>query len=281
MWFRHSSSTRPESQACELSDPRLNVKTLAGTEDLAETRSNDFNNHTSPHEMSLEPSLPSIRLETLSIGQFTEEVCEQGLAITLIACCSRSYFLEQLVEHTQPDLHAPEDDYEPPSERPADADEEGDESLKLPPRKNPLLLPTIKLIAASSHVKLAFCPTIPIFRAYLSTLPVRAASDDTRPPKIVILNMLAVHHGTSEFTVQGLSRSFSMIASMNHVFRGRVELLECTDNDDLLGTGGSSNPWNAEVPLLSGSIKIGDAGQGFARRTVSISRFADRWFNFE
>lgn len=68
---------------------------------------------------------------------------------------------------------------------------------------------------------------------------------------------------------------------MNQVFRGGVELLECTDENDALGTGGPSSPWNAEVPLLSGSIKIGDAGQGWARRTVSINRFAGRWFDFE
>lgn len=233
--------------------------------------------------MSPALSLPVIRSESPSIGKFVEEICEQGIAITLIACCPRSYFLEQLVEYTQSDVHMPEDDHDPvPSEDPTNADEEEDEiRLNPPTRKNPLLLPALKLIAASSRIKLVFCPTIPMFRAYISTLPVRAVDDDTRPPKIVILNMLALHHGTSEFTVQGLSRSFSTIASMNHVFQGRVELLECRDNDDLLDTGENPNPWNAEVPLLSGSIKLGDAGQGFARRTVGISRFADRWFNIE
>lgn len=226
-------------------------------------------------------SLPTVRLADVNIGNLIEEICDRGTATTLIACCSRSYFLKQLVEYTRPSSIAVSDPAERhPSDEPPETEPE-EEFISRPPRQNPLLQPTLKLIAASSKVNLAFCPTIPTFRAYLSTLLVRTAAEDAQTSRIVIMNILALHRDTSEFTLQGLSRSFSLIASINGLLKDRVELVECADVHVEASNLTLSQPWDVEVPLLSGSIKIGEAGQGWASRKVSVKEFANRWFNFE
>lgn len=227
--------------------------------------------------------LPSIRLTPTNIGRLVDEVCAQGTPTNLIACCSRSYFLKQLVEYTRPDAtttHEASEDL-PSQESPSPDIETEDDPTSLRPKPSLLVHPTLKLIAVSSKVKLAFCPTIPTFRAYLSTLPIHAAAEDIQLSRVIIMNVLALHRDTSEFTLQGLSRSFSLIASVNQSLRGGVELLECTDVDDRLSPVDGPLPWDVEVPLLSGSIKIGEAGQGWAARKISVKNFADRWFNFE
>lgn len=226
-------------------------------------------------------SLPVVRLADINVGQLVEEICDQKTAMTLIACCSRSYFLKQLIEYTRPSSVAVGDHSEQHALDENAETEPEEESLSLPPRLNPLLQPTLKLIAASSKIKLAFCPTIPIFRAYLSTLLIRTAAEEKQCSRIVIVNILELHRDTSEFTLQGLSRSFSLIASINGLLQGDIELVECADVHGETSDVTHSQPWDVEVPLLSGSIKIGEAGQGWASRKVSVKDFANRWFNFE
>lgn len=226
-------------------------------------------------------SLPTVRLADVNIGNLIEEICDQGTATTLIACCSRSYFLKQLVEYTRPSPIVASDLAEQhPSDEPTETEPE-EESISLPPRQCPLLLPTLKLIAASSKVNLAFCPTIPTLRAYLSTLPIRTAAEDVQASRVVIVNILALHRDTSEFTLQGLSRSFALIASVNGLLQASIELVECADVQSETSNVTHIQPWDVEVPLLSGSIKIGEAGQGWASRKVSVKEFGNRWFNFE
>lgn len=104
----------------------------------------------------------------------------------------------------------------------------------------------------------------------------------SHPARVVIMNFLSLHRDTSEFTLQGLSRSFSLVASVGLSIRGGVELIECLDVGDDQNTAAVNGfrPWDVEVPLLSGSVKIGEAGQGWATRKISIRSFADRWFDF-
>lgn len=230
--------------------------------------------------MTTVSSHPSVRTKSISIGKLVEEICDRGEVTILIACCSRSHFLEQLIEYTRPDSATAKKPFERPTSRDSTSVDVEDLSPPLQ-RQSHLVQPTLKLLAASSRVKLAFCSTIPTFRAYLSTLPVHAGTDDAPASKTVIINVLALHRDTSESTVQGLSRSFSLIASVNHSFHGAIEMLECSDDDGMTSAPSAPRPWETEVPLLSGSIKIGEAGQGWATRKVGISSFANRWFNFE
>lgn len=239
--------------------------------------------------MSKHMPFPRVHMKPASIGEVVEHALEDGEAITIIACCLRSHFLAQLVEHTQrQDVIGAEGGGPPTSTSrvaaEGDEDEDEDEQFVVSqvPRTHRLLHPTLDLLAASSRVKLAFCPTIPTFRAYLSALPVRAGGDGARASnRVVIIDVLSLHHGTTEFTLQGLSRSFSLIASVTHACGVEVELFECADSFGEPGSQDGPLSWNAEVPLLSGSIKIADAGRGWASRTTTISEFGNRWFTFE
>lgn len=92
--------------------------------------------------------------------------------------------------------------------------------------------------------------------------------------------MLALHRATPDFTVQGLSQTFALLASVNKSIGGEMELVEC---DDLGATRNSlkgSALWQEEVPLLSGSIKIKEEGQGWANLKTSVRSFAERWIEF-
>lgn len=225
---------------------------------------------------------PNARRESRPLAKIIEDICEKSEATIIITCHSRTHFLEQLVEYISQPETRPNEEPTSPSNPQAEATAETDDDYRpnSPPRVSPLLHPTLRLLSASSKIHLIFCPTIPVFRAYMSTLPVHITQYKSQPVKLVILDVLALHLGTSEFTVQGLSRSFSLIASFNHSFAGTVELMECGDPVEESNQQSQSLSWETEVPLLSGSIKIGDAGQGWANRTVTIEKFANRWFHF-
>ncbi|KAK5314472.1 hypothetical protein LTR70_007187 [Exophiala xenobiotica] len=136
----------------------------------------------------------------------------------------------------------------------------------------PLLQATLRLIATSLHTNIVFCPDIPSFRAYVTTLSFREVHQSDTSSTTVIVDMLAMHHGTSEFTVQ---------ASVNHQMAGEMQIVECSEFLDATDLQRGTRLWNADVSLLSGSVKIGEAGQGWASRTTNIKAFAGRWFQFQ
>lgn len=151
-------------------------------------------------------------------------------------------------------------------------------------RRNRLSLarPTLNFLKAAQKVRLVYCSNLLRFRAFLTTLPID--NDDEigaeAPARIVIVDMLALHYGTSEFTIQGLCRSLAMVASVQHDIQCHVELVECTDVRDSADPGRGHPLWDTQVPLLSSSIKIGDIGKQWASRSTKIRDFADRWFDF-
>lgn len=227
---------------------------------------------------------PIVAATSQTIGAFIDNLCSRNTVrnTVIIACCSRSNFLEQLLAYAAPT--------EDPSER-ADIDnvdridtdlhEHNTDNSRVSVQPNRrLLLPILRTLAISSRTKLVFCPNIPSFRAYMSTLPARFGPEDDPAPNVIVIDVLAMHHGTSEFTIQGLSRTFSMLASINASLPQSMRLVECLDCHHRSIDRGP-RIWQAEVPLLSGSVKIGEAGQGWAIRTISIKRFAVRWFEFE
>ena len=98
---------------------------------------------------------------------------------------------------------------------------------------------------------------------------------------MVILNLLAMHHGTSEFTLQGLSQTFAAAISAAHRTGRGLKLVECKDINDPSNPSRGPALWQAEVQLLSAAIKIGEAGQNWGRRTIAVVKIASRWFKLE
>jgi len=201
---------------------------------------------------------------------------------TLVVCSSKDEFLRQimtpLIEHR--DEHS---DAVPGSPESLLGENMGEKDESQACHR--FLAPTFHLLSASQKVRLVFCPTTASLRAYLSSYGFAPSlgpeTTTTAPGPLMVLGLVALHHGTSEFTVQGLSRTFSTAAAAAHRVGCRLRLAECKDIHD------PSNPyvgpalWEAEVPLLSGSVKIGEAGAHWARRTISIRKIARRWFDFE
>jgi hypothetical protein len=144
------------------------------------------------------------------------------------------------------------------------------------------LSPVLSLLNASQFIKLVFCPTIPSLRAYFSScVGMPTPTTLSKPTEIIILNLLGQHHGSSEFTFQGLSQTLATIISAGSRMRQPVQLVECKDINDPSNTNFGSTLWNAEVPLLSMSIKIGEGGAIWGRRTVEVQKIASRWFKME
>ena len=161
--------------------------------------------------------------------------------------------------------------------------------------KNSLLTPTIHLLATSRIVNLAFTPTLTNLRAYLAVYnpPVDPTDQGVsyskprkRTPILGILNMLEAHRGTSDFSVQGISRTFAI--AVDAAARSNVQLLvtELPRSEDLDIEGGAqipspdAEPWSEQVPLLCGSLRFGEDQKIWAGRTVETRQVAARWCRF-
>lgn len=146
-----------------------------------------------------------------------------------------------------------------------------------------LLTPTLQLLNASRLCNLIFCPTTTVLRGYLASYcPWPGSSKSMASPladgRVVILNLLALHHGTSEFTLQGLSQTFATAVSAGYRAKRQLELVECKDIRDPSNPSRGPALWHAEVQLLSGAVKIGEEGSGWGRRSISVVTIASRWF---
>ena len=190
---------------------------------------------------------------------------------TLIICSTRDTFLQQLASSTLPRDQAQET--EVPSRNATTA--------------VPLLLTnTISFIEKLQRVKLAFCPSLEVLRAYLSTL--RASTPRPGPdrpqgkPLLAVLNMVAIHCPTLELSAQGLSRTFALTAEVAARENMNIAVCECKDiiageHDREPGSG----RWDMHVPLLNASVRSGKGERAPAGRTVTVKRIAQKWFDFD
>lgn len=142
-------------------------------------------------------------------------------------------------------------------------------------------VPALQLLAVSQHITLIYCPTIPSLRARLSTMIGSQEHVTSASHRLVIVDLLALHHGTSEFTLQGLSRTLAAAVSAASAVSADLNLVECKDVRDPTHPGRGSRLWEHQVPLLSGSVKIGLEGSRWAGRALTIKKIASRWFQFE
>lgn len=158
---------------------------------------------------------------------------------------------------------------------------------------------TIGVLSKSSSIKLVYCPTLEHLRAYLSVI--RSPEDGVElqrelltttaeekgrqtkqpPPLMAILNPLALHVPTSEFSAQGLSRTFAAVVEVADREGMDLVLCECRDVGDSTGSGRGEVSWHVQVPLLNSSVRVGEESTSYRGGGVPVKRVVQRWFLFD
>ncbi|CAI7675239.1 unnamed protein product [Penicillium manginii] len=142
-----------------------------------------------------------------------------------------------------------------------------------------LLTKTIGLLANSSKIQLAFCPSLESLRAYLAVFTsVHGAGMEAenldRSQVLAILDLVALHATTTEFSAQGLSRTLA--TAVETASRAQMDLVLYPSSSDW-----GSGLWDTQVPLLNGSLRIRSEDGGWGGRGLPIKRVAERWFEFD
>lgn len=179
----------------------------------------------------------------------------------------------------------------------------------LPPRPHRWTIPTLRLLASTQTLKLAFCEDVTHLRAFLAAFshPAPSINDTTtesssspRPRVLALLNPIAVHRETTKFSAQGLNRTFSIAIGTAHASRSKLVVAECftpppadlfDEKPSLTREGGKNitaiadegcSLWDEEVSILNVATKTFGAGErGWVGRTVKLRAIAGRWCVFE
>jgi hypothetical protein len=197
---------------------------------------------------------------------------------TIIICSTKKQFLEQLIPILSAYRPAQSATLNDSVDSEAEAEAEKRQESVHP---HPLLNPTLHMIATSRAIRLEFCSTINTLRAYLSIFIARVEANPFPPASLLIVDLILLHYATSEFSVQGLMRSLASAveaAARNHV---DLQLCECMDIHDLQNPDRGTRLWDAQVPLLSGSVRLRGEDAGWSGRMVAVRSIAGRWFEFE
>ncbi|GAQ44385.1 hypothetical protein AKAW_08075 [Aspergillus niger] len=228
---------------------------------------------------------PTRQIYTTSdrITDFLQHIITQDAPTTILLICStKEQFLEQLLLASGPGT------------------EEHNQHNHI------LTKNTIGVLSKSSSIKLVYCPTLEHLRAYLSVI--RSSEDGVGlqrelltttaeekgrqtkqppppPPLMAILNPLALHVPTSEFSAQGLSRTFAAVVEVAD--RGGMDLVlcECRDVGNSTGVGSGIGrgevSWHTQVPLLNSSVQVGEESTSYRGGGVPVKRVVQRWFEFD
>lgn len=191
---------------------------------------------------------------------------------TLIICSSQKQFLQQLI----PFLSAHQ-----PTQAVACKEDTGAEDTHQNVQPHFLLEPTLQLMSISKATRLAFCPTITTLRAYLSSLTILDHTKSAPRASLMIVDLILLHHATSEFSVQGLMRSLASAVEAAARNKVDLQLCECRDVHGLENPDRGARLWDAQVPLLSGSVRLRDEDAGWAGRAIPVRAIVGRWFEFE
>ncbi|RAL14048.1 uncharacterized protein BO97DRAFT_404448 [Aspergillus homomorphus CBS 101889] len=141
---------------------------------------------------------------------------------------------------------------------------------------------TIGLLSKSSRVRVLFCPTLENLRACLSVIPSQSSTQgrdevegrDKARPLLAVVDPLSLHLPTTEFSAQGLSRTFAALAETS--FKANMDLIVCECHESIRP---EESPWNTQVPLLNSTVR-GSEETALFRRTVPVKRVVERWFEF-
>ncbi|SPQ25437.1 8a0f07e9-1128-43eb-b98c-dbc46df36b2c [Thermothielavioides terrestris] len=142
-------------------------------------------------------------------------------------------------------------------------------------KPHPLLTAPLAQLAVTRHIRTVFIPTVTHLRAFLSS-----SSSKTGPPLLVVYGFLALHRGTSEWSVQGLGASAAALVEAGRRARLGVVVVEQQQQRQQqrppvgLEQGGALLTKEAlleeRVPVLSGSARRaggGLQGTGWAGKT--------------
>ena len=160
-----------------------------------------------------------------------------------------------------------------------------------------LITPTLQLLSKSRTIHLAYAPTLQHLRAYLGTYTPKEATlgkdigcdrYGNSQPILALLNPLALHRSTREFSAQGLSRTFAI--AVEAAARAKMQLLvtECKsvlENDPMKmnedeASQTERNPWAEQIQLLSSGIRSAGDERIWAGKTVEVSKSISRWCRF-
>ncbi|KAI4170064.1 MAG: hypothetical protein LQ343_005204 [Gyalolechia ehrenbergii] len=221
-------------------------------------------------------SQPGQALPPMRCNELVEYVLQSHKApTTIIICSSRKAFLESL----QLSLEAQSTDQEAT----------GTPNNQL----HPLLVPTIHQLAASRTIGVAFTPTLPHLRAYLASYnPGKSSTPgsltftwpDSHVSMLAIYGLLALHRATTEFSLQGLSRSLAIAAEAANTWGLQLILTEDAQALDLQHsepraegeTASPQNCWTERVPVLSSSLALSN-DRAWAGRTVVVGSIVAKW----
>lgn len=228
-----------------------------------------------------------IVLTGAALPDFISYVEDQAVASIIVVCSAKQAFMDQLLAAC---LESPKLTPDPAT------DPHHTEST--PTGTHRLLQqPSLRMLASSQRIKLAFCPDVVHLRAYLSTF--KASREDEN--LLAILNPVELHRPTSAFSAQGLNRTFSLAVEAALRAGSRLLIGECASPgrntpQTVMETGvaaagaaldeapplATSDPWEEEVSILNVTTKSFSAGgRGWVGRTVKIRRVAGRWCTFE
>ncbi|KAK4544456.1 hypothetical protein LTR36_004347 [Oleoguttula mirabilis] len=243
-------------------------------------------------------------LEGASLPDLVQYVLDkhEGLS-TLVVCGTKQAFLEYLIaasttSNQDGDILCSTQQHSD-DRRPAFAIEALRQASQL------WTVPTLRSLATSRMVKLAFCPDITHLRAYLATYTRRAfgSTDQTGAQDekhiLAILNLIQLHRPTSAFSAQGLNRTFSAAVEAAYRTQSQLVITECPAGA-LVSTlehaaalhdeemppppehPASQSLWDKEVSILNVTTKSFGAGErGWVGRTVKLRTIAERWCTFE
>lgn len=215
-----------------------------------------------PPPVFLSPAAPSELLDSI--------LAVHVHPTTVLVCWPRKQFLEALIQDVKENhVPCPNDD--------------GDH------RSHPLLRATLRQVAVSRHIAMAFVPTVTHLRSYLAAFfacdsktpppPAEAAppSGRCRPsPLLLVYGFLELHRDGTEWSAQGLNTSAAGLvesAARNGLKPAIVEPRKTESPEELATTLGEG------VPVLNGS-KMREDGT-WSGRVVPVRRVLERWFQVE
>lgn len=197
---------------------------------------------------------------------------------SVVVCSSREAFLDRLSSS----LHT-------------EAADSSTHIEEMEESSHPLLIPTIHQLATSKTVSMAFASSLPHLRAYLASyVPPRNPLDDStvlakpgqQSPLLAVYGLINLHRATTEYSVQGLSRSLAIAVETAETWSMRLLLIE-----DAVDWGPSSlesepeaagitaiDPWKERIPLLNSSVLSSD-DRLWTGRTVEVRAVIARWCN--
>ncbi|KAL8721330.1 MAG: hypothetical protein Q9181_007732 [Wetmoreana brouardii] len=230
---------------------------------------------------SQSPRQLGLALPPMKCNDFIDYVLQSHAApTTVLVCSSREAFLESLRLSLQTE----------------DPQQQATMTRELNAMPHSLLVPTIHQLATSTTVNIAFAPTLPHLRPYLTsyTPSELSASGSTAPskpgsriPMLAIYGLLSLHRITSEHSVQGLSRSVAIAAEAAATWNMLLVLVESpedpeaatvTEPDSEAGTISLRDMWTEQVPILNSSIALSD-DRAWAGRTVDVRAVVGKWCN--